>query len=110
MSVEDDVRKSYFAMLKNKGKKGIAMSYDDENNADRERRHQEKLEKNREKELKKQQKKMKKEEKQFRQENGAVLGDPDDELPSFMLDSTIRAAQREREEKKKEEEKAAKKA
>ena len=54
MSVEDDVRKSYFAMLKNKGKKGIAMSYDDENNADRERRHQEKLEKNREKELKKQ--------------------------------------------------------
>ena len=59
--------------MKNKGKKGIAMSYDDENNADRERRHQEKLEKNREKELKKQQKKMKKEEKQFRQENGAVL-------------------------------------
>ena len=39
-----------------------------------------------------------------------IQGDSDDELPSFMLDSTIRAAQREREEKKKEEEKAAKKA
>eukprot|EP00429_Kryptoperidinium_foliaceum_P033006 CAMPEP_0176171626 /NCGR_PEP_ID=MMETSP0120_2-20121206/87876_1 /TAXON_ID=160619 /ORGANISM="Kryptoperidinium foliaceum, Strain CCMP 1326" /LENGTH=154 /DNA_ID=CAMNT_0017509485 /DNA_START=83 /DNA_END=547 /DNA_ORIENTATION=- len=96
------VKELYYDILNCKGTK---QTYAESDNEEEERKHAKKLNKRRAKELRKQQKKLKMADKRF--ETGA---DSDEDIPFFMQDASIKAAQKERALEKMLAAKAAKKA
>merc|ERR1712048_961614 len=72
--------------------KGTRTSYAESDNEEEEKKHSKKLDKKRAKNLRKQQKKLELQEKRF----AAGEDNSDEDVPFFMQDASIRAAQRER--------------
>merc|ERR1711933_573996 len=83
------IKELYYDILNCKGTRG---SYEEAENEEEEKKHVKKLNKKRAKELRKQQKKMQDQDKRFK--NGE--DNSDDDIPFFMQDASIRAAQKER--------------
>merc|ERR1712187_534154 len=82
----DQIKALYYDILNSKGTKA---TYQDSDNEEEEKKHVKKLNKKRAKELRKQQKKLENQEKK-------AESDSDGELPFFMRDASIVAAQKER--------------
>merc|ERR1712087_1017694 len=72
--------------------KGTRTAYAESDNEEEEKKHSKKLDKKRAKNLRKQQKKLEMQEKRF----AAGEDNSDEDVPFFMQDASIRAAQRER--------------
>merc|ERR1712190_664153 len=82
----DQIKALYYDVLNHKGTKA---TYQDSDNEEEEKKHVKKLNKKRAKELRKQQKKLEAKDK-------GMQSDSDGELPFFMPDASIVAAQKER--------------
>eukprot|EP00428_Durinskia_dybowskii_P010412 CAMPEP_0170308652 /NCGR_PEP_ID=MMETSP0116_2-20130129/54772_1 /TAXON_ID=400756 /ORGANISM="Durinskia baltica, Strain CSIRO CS-38" /LENGTH=116 /DNA_ID=CAMNT_0010560847 /DNA_START=153 /DNA_END=500 /DNA_ORIENTATION=+ len=83
------VKELYYDILNSKGTK---RTYAESDNEEDEKKHVKKLNKRRAKELRKQQKKLEEQDRRF----AAGEDNSDDDVPFFMQDASIRAAQRER--------------